>query len=106
DQGRNGRPFLFVWTDPDWTVGPDGPYNTIPDGQTRGDTLIAERGFIMPQCPACLKTRDLANESEAERLQYGNWVELYVLPEAKAMADALSREHKQHYENKRRRGAH
>ena len=98
DQGKDGRPFLFVWPDPDYVVGPNGPVAETPEGKVRGDTLREQTGFVSAQCPACMKIRNPKSETAKVRAQYDSWVRHYRLPEAAARAEQLNKEHKRRIE--------
>jgi hypothetical protein len=101
DQGKDGRPYLFIWPNflafvqEDGTVGFKQP--------TSEEDLQKFQVFAEPGCPACAEKRNKAKETPEERMQYQNWAVKYVLPEAEARIKELDEEFKKHLEREAER---
>ncbi len=101
DQGRDGRPFLFIWPNFLAYVKEDGTlgfHNPSTDEDMRKFELFAE-----PGCPECMKLRDKSKETPEERQQYQNWATKYVLPEAEARIKELDGEWQKYLEREKQR---
>lgn len=68
------EPVLFTSNDPAVSLNADGTINEGGPGRK-------PRNKHAGQCPECLKTRNLASETEADRQRYLEFVQPYVLPE-------------------------
>jgi len=106
---KNGRPHLFIHSDPLVKVGSDGEilYTEAPAGQPPDEYIVAQGGFLVPTCPACLKNRKLETETDKERQKYLNWVKPYILPKTlkrqKELDEELSRRHADLEERRKRK---
>ena len=100
-----GEPCLFPWPDPRFYVTPEGTLGTHTFTTAEAwSKAAAEAGtHQQPTCPACLKLRNLASESEAERQKYSQFVARYELPETiarRAELDAMWKERKAYIEQR------
>jgi hypothetical protein len=95
DEGKKGRPFLFIHFDPFLTLKPDGTFEReeLPPGADRNREIRARGAFPDPTCPACAKNRNFARESPQEAQKYLNWVKPYVLPESARRMKELDEEY-------------
>ncbi len=82
------EPFLFIAVDPALVAQPDG---TVGYDRSRVD----EADNYFGNCPECLKTRNLAGESDEDRQRYSNWATPYVLPETAQRREELAEARKQ-----------
>ncbi len=83
-QGQNGRPFLFIWTDPSPNVEPGGIVsygNDCGPNEKMDDYIKRVHADPEPTCPECAKVRNRSQESEKLKQQYKDWAKLYVPPE-------------------------
>ena len=78
-----GEPFLFVAPDPALVANPDG---TIGYDNAKGKDIDNYYG----NCPKCLATRNLPSESDADRKQYSDFVQEYVLSETEKVRKELA----------------
>ena len=99
-----GEPVRFVWIDPLKIAQPDGSvgFKAVED---RTAETIRLGGTLEPQCPACLKTRDLASETPEVQQQYRGYCQEYVLPETERRKQELGQEHYRLIQEKRKRRA-
>jgi hypothetical protein len=102
-QGKDGRPYLFIWPNFLAFAKEDG---TVGFGQPKTEEDLAKfQVFAEPGCPECMKKRNKAQESPEDRMQYQNWATKYVLPEAEARIKELDEEFKKHLEREAERKA-
>jgi hypothetical protein len=106
NEGKDGRPFLFIWPNFLAYVKEDGTLAfRLPQGEADMEKF---KVFAEPGCPACAKTRNKDAETPQQRQQYQNWATRYVLPEAEARIKELDEEMKKfnarEEERKRRAG--
>jgi len=88
----DGQPVKFVWVDPLYFAKPDG---------TVGSEIVADRtaeivrrgGTATPQCPECVKMRNLASETAADQRKYMEFCVEYVLPETERRQKELEAEY-------------
>jgi hypothetical protein len=104
----DGKPNLFVHRNVLVSLGPDGKfvYEQVPAGVDPVKHIESKGGHAFPTCPHCLKHRDLAGETDAQRKQYQAWVRPYVLPESEKRREELETEYQAAYQalQKKRRG--
>jgi len=97
--GRTGdEPFVFIAPDPCYFIEADGTLGYDPDRATEAESML---GY----CPECLAARRPEAETDAQRQQYVNWVQPYVLPKATERMRELDEELRQREEDIRRRRA-
>lgn len=78
------EPFLFITSHAGMHIKPDG---TLGEDEKLTQKAAADvRTFA---CPACLKIRNLAAETDAQRMMYDGWVRVYVLPETAKKLEAM-----------------
>jgi len=75
-------PYLFIAPDPAVVLQADG---AIGYDRSREDA-----SNYFGNCPQCLETRDLAQESDEDRQRYSNFVMTYVLPETAQRREELA----------------
>lgn len=100
-EGKEGRPFTFIWPNFLAYVKEDG---TVGFNQPRSpEDMKKFEKFAEPGCPACAEIRNRAKETEEQRLQYQNWAQRYVLPEAEARLKELDVEWQKYLEREEQR---
>ncbi len=99
-QGKDGRPFLFIWKDPFAYVTAEGTLGVRepPNNEDINQWIVKQGCYIEPTCPACIRTRDIAKESRETRQQFVDWCVPYVLPETEKRRKELDEEHKKRLE--------
>lgn len=105
-EGNGVRPYLFIWEDPTVFINDEDKSVGTLEPKSNEDffDMCKEKGVQPnPTCPACLKSRNLAAESEEEAQKYRQWVRPYVLPETARRLKKLDEEHKRRIEELKRR---
>ncbi len=96
---QGDRPPLFILFDPLRSVDANGEiaYADVPNGRDSGEYIQSLGGYLEPTCPACIKTRDVANETAEQKQQYLKWVVTYVPPKTAKRAEQLKQEYDEAY---------
>jgi hypothetical protein len=83
------EPVLFIQPDP--------AYYVQPDGALGFDPRRAPKSWVIEGCPYCWQLRK-PGETPAQKRQYLEWVQRYVLPETAAKQKLLDEEYKRRVE--------
>ncbi len=88
------KPQLFIWPDPMFSVKEDGSLGdrSFHSAEEWEDAMREMGGHLQPTCPACLPQRNLETESDKQKQQYSDWVQLYVLPKTEERLRELDEE--------------
>jgi len=100
-EGKGGRPYLFTWPDPFKFVADDGSVG-VRQPENDEDLKLFEQSSEQ-KCPACLPQRNLAAETDQQRLQYQQWCQPYILPQAAEQLQELDEETRRYKEELERR---
>jgi len=103
-EGKGDRPYLFIHRDVLLKVGSNGELvmEDVPPNTNPRKYIESLGGHMAPTCPACLKNRNPATESDDERNKYMSYVQPYVLPETAKRQAELEELRKQRREEIRR----
>ncbi|MCG8583335.1 MAG: hypothetical protein MI757_01315 [Pirellulales bacterium] len=103
-RSKNGESFVFIVPDPNAYVSASGrvAYRPRPNdplaASNESSSNLPFSNFAKNQallghiCPACLKVRDLANETDEDRRQYRRWIRPHELPETTQRIRELNEE--------------
>ncbi len=96
---QGDRPPVFILFDPLRSVDPNGEvvWAEVPAGRASREYIESLGGYLEPTCPACIKKRDVANETAEQKQQYLKWVVTYMPPETAKRAEQLKQEYDEAY---------